>query len=147
MEPKAATTSTSIPNKVHFQPAMPPIVEETQESLCSTKQFPRDYIPSRKPSAKQVHLQKKARYPLVEPPIPEGVIVEGDMLGMIPALKYVDHEIKDEKKFPELVPNTFLRKFITPENYMIVIEPQVFSRGLKNAGLLKLFDITHFRWN
>jgi hypothetical protein len=103
--------STSVPKKPCGQPATPPVVEETQEASSSIKIFHRDYIPPRNPSTKQVHLQKDAKYPLVEPPIPEGVIVEGDMLGLIPALKYADHDITDENKFPELVPNKFLRKY------------------------------------
>jgi len=60
---------------------------------------------------------------LMEPPIPEGVIVEGDMLGLIPTLKYVDHDITDEKKFPDLVPSKFLKKHISSETQMIVIQP------------------------
>jgi hypothetical protein len=83
------------------------VVEETEEASSSTSIFPRDYIPSRKPSTKQVHLQKDAKYFLWSHLIPEGVIVEGDMLGLIPTLKYVDHDITDEKKFPELVPTSF----------------------------------------
>jgi hypothetical protein len=35
----------------------------------------------------------------MEPPIPEGVIVEGDMLGLIPALKYTNHDITNENNF------------------------------------------------
>jgi hypothetical protein len=83
----------------------------------------------------------------MEPPIPEGVIVEGDMLGLIPALKYVDHDITDENKFPELVPNKFLKKYISSETHMIVIEPQVWATGLQKEGLLNLFDIPHFGWS
>jgi len=46
----------------------------------------------------------------MEPPIIEGIIVEGDMLVMILALNYVNHDIIDEKKFPYLVPMKFLKK-------------------------------------
>jgi hypothetical protein len=103
--------------------------------------------PTKKSINTHVHLQKEARYPLVEPPIPEGIIIEGDMLGMIPALKYVDHDITDENKFLELVPSKFLMKFISFETHMIIIEPQVWDRGLQKAGLLNLFDIPHFGWS
>jgi hypothetical protein len=85
-------------------------------------------------------------YPLVEPLIPGGVIVEGYMLGMILALKYVDHDITNEKKFPELVPNNFMMKSISFETHMIIIEPQVWARGLQKEGILNLFDIPHFGW-
>jgi hypothetical protein len=51
-------------------------------------------------------LQRDAKYELVEPEIPEGVIMDGDMLGMIPHLKYIDHDIIDEIIFG-LVPSKF----------------------------------------
>jgi hypothetical protein len=100
MEPKAATSSTSVPNKFHNQPTMSLVVEETQEASSSAKRFPRDYILPRNSLAEHVHLYKEVIYPLVDPLIPEGIIIEGDMLGLIPTLKYVDHDITDEKKFP-----------------------------------------------
>jgi hypothetical protein len=74
-------------------------------------------------------LQKEARYPLIKPPIP-GVIIEGGMLGMISTLKYVDHDIIDESKFSELIPSKFPMRFISFEIHMIVIEPDMWDRGL-----------------
>jgi hypothetical protein len=38
----------------------------------------------------------------MEPEIPSRVIVEGDMLGVVLSLKFVDHELSDEKKIPHL---------------------------------------------
>jgi hypothetical protein len=48
----------------------------------------------------------------MDPPIPEVVIVEGDKLGLIPALKYANHDITDENKVIELLPSKFLNKYI-----------------------------------
>jgi len=45
------------------------------------------------------------------------------MIGLIPMLKYGDDDITNENKFPELVPKNFLRKYISVEIDMIVIEP------------------------
>jgi hypothetical protein len=129
MEPKETTTSALVPKKLHNQPTTPPVVEETKEVVFSSKRFPRDYILSRNPSSTHVHLHKEARYPLIEPPIP-GVIIEGGMLGMISTLKYVDHDIIDESKFSELIPSKFPMKFISFEIHMIVIEPDMWDRGL-----------------
>jgi len=98
--PMAVETSTSVPNKNQTQPVMMPVVEETTEASSPTSWFPKDYIPLINPSSKQVNLHKDAKYPLMEPLIPEGVIVEGDMLCMIPGLKYVNHDITNEEKFP-----------------------------------------------
>jgi hypothetical protein len=121
------------------------VVEETHEASSSIEIFPRDYIPPRKPPIPEG--VKYVKYPLVESPIPEGVIVEGDMLGLIPTLKYVEHEIIEENKFPKLVPNKLLIKSISSRTHMIVIEPQVWARGLQKTCLLNLFDITHFGWS
>jgi hypothetical protein len=126
---------------------MPLVVEETKEYPSSFEQFQRDYILSRKTSTKHVHLQKEAIYPLVEPLILDGVIVEGDMLGMILALKYTDDDITNENKFPKLVPNKFLMKFISPKTHMIIIKPHVWDRGFQKEGLLNLFNIMHFGWS
>jgi len=70
--------------------------------------------------------------------------MEGDMLGMIPALKYVDHDITKEKMFPELVPNKFLKKYISSETHMIATEPHVWTMGLQKEGIMNHFDIPHF---
>jgi hypothetical protein len=83
-------------------------------------------------------------YLLVEPSIPEGIIVEGDMLGLMPTLKYVDHDVTCENKFMELVLGKFFLKSISSKAHMIFIEPQVWARGLQKVGLLKLFNIPHF---
>jgi hypothetical protein len=66
------------------------------------------------------------------------------MLGMIPALKYTDHDIIDENKFLELIPSKFLMKFIISKTHMIIIKPQVWDRGLHKEGLIKKIDIPHF---
>jgi hypothetical protein len=66
------------------------------------------------------------------------------MLGLIPYLKYNDHDIIDEKKFLELVPSKFLMRFISSETHMIVIEPQLQGGGCRNHVLLNLFDILYF---
>jgi len=80
----------------------------------------------------------------MEPPILEGVIVEGDMIAMIPALRYVDHDIIDEKKFLELVPNNFLKNQISSKTHMIFIRPHIWDTRLQKEGILNLFDIPHF---
>jgi hypothetical protein len=42
------------------------------------------------------------KYPLVTLEIPVGLIVEGDMLRNIVSLKFSNHNITDEHKFPVL---------------------------------------------
>jgi hypothetical protein len=55
----------------------------------------RDYIPPRKDIAPQVTLPKNDKYPLVTPEIPHGGIIEGDLMGKVVALNFLDHDIKD----------------------------------------------------
>jgi hypothetical protein len=95
--PTTTTTSASVPKKPCSHLATLLVLKETQEASSLVKQFPRDYIPPRNSLVTYVHLHKEVRYPLVEPSIPEGIIIEGDMLGLILALKYADHDITDEK--------------------------------------------------
>jgi hypothetical protein len=103
--PKAAATSTSTPKKPHSKPPIVPVQEETPGALASelsSTKFPRYYTPLSKYTAKPVNLSKDAKYELVELEIPPGVIIEEYMLGLIHGLKYVDHDITDEKKFMDL---------------------------------------------
>jgi hypothetical protein len=77
----------------------------------SEPRFPHDYIPPRKDDAPPVTLQKNPDYMLVTPDIPEEVIIDEDMLGKVPQLKYAYHDITDVVKFPELAPmNTWNSK-------------------------------------
>jgi hypothetical protein len=102
---------------------MSSLVEETHEASSSFDKIPRDYISLINPSVEHVHLKKEERYPLFDPLILEGVKLEWDMLGMILSLKYVDYDITNEKKSPELIPSKFLMKFISLETHMVIIEP------------------------
>jgi hypothetical protein len=45
---------------------------------------------------------------MVTPNILEAVIIDEDMLGRVPQLKYVDNDITDVEKLPELAPHEYL---------------------------------------
>jgi hypothetical protein len=92
--------------------------------------FPRDYIPPRKDTTNPVNLSKDGKYKLVEPEIPPRVIVEEDMLGLIPSLKYVDHDSMDKKKFAEVVSSNYLKRYISAEKKLVVIEPEIWATML-----------------
>jgi hypothetical protein len=72
------------------------------------------------------------------------VIVEEDMLDFIPSLKYVDHDVTHEKKFPELASGKYLKRYISAETKIVVIEPEIWETGLHKPSILNLFDIPHF---
>jgi hypothetical protein len=57
-------------------------------------------VPPRKPTTKQVKLQKELKYELVELEITPGVIIEEDMLDTVGSLRYANHDLTDMKKFP-----------------------------------------------
>ena len=67
--------------------------------------FTRDYIPLRKYNAKPVKLKMEARYKMVTLTITTRVIIDEDMLGKVPKLKYVDHDITYTTKFLKISPN------------------------------------------
>jgi hypothetical protein len=60
---------------------------------------------------------------LVTLEIPSGVIIEGDMLGNIVALKFVDHDITDEKKFSKIAWEKSLCPKIVLGTGAILLEP------------------------
>jgi hypothetical protein len=66
------------------------------------------------------------------------------MLGLIPILKYADDYITDEKKSSKLAPNKYLKRYISQETKLVVIEPDIWATWLQNDDILNLFDITHF---
>jgi hypothetical protein len=80
----------------------------------SESRFHRDYIPPRKDDAPSVTLQKTPNYTMVTPDIPEEFIIDEDMLGKVPQLKYVDHDIMDATKFPKLAPHEYLEFKLDP---------------------------------
>jgi hypothetical protein len=91
----------------------PPKVATTTLSGMKKQRIVR-YIPPRKLTTKLVRLQKEAKYELVEPEIPPGVIIEEDMLGIMENLKYANHDLSNEKKFLELALKKYLKTIIFP---------------------------------
>jgi hypothetical protein len=91
-----------------------------------------------------VRLSKDAKYPLMEPKIPPGVIMEKYRLGLISNLKYAYHDIMDEKKFSELAKSTYLKRYISTETHMIMIDIQTWEIGMEKVDIQDLFEIPHF---
>jgi hypothetical protein len=59
-------------------------------------------------------LKKDSKYPLVTSDIPNGVIIDEDILGKVSQLKYADHDITNTTKFLELVSGEYLEMRIDP---------------------------------
>jgi hypothetical protein len=58
-------------------------------------------------------------------------MVEGDMLGAVLSLKFVDHDLEDTKKYPEIAPKNYLRTLIDLETSFIRVEPKTWASGLE----------------
>jgi hypothetical protein len=91
-----------------------------------------------------VKLQKEGKYELMEPEIPPDVIVEADMLGTVPNLKFEDHELSYQKKFLELALRKYLNTDIFPETSFIMVEPKPWAARLEKSDILNLQQILHF---
>jgi hypothetical protein len=68
-----------------------------------------------------------------------------ELLGKISNLKYMDHDITDAQKFPELERDQYLCTTTVQETGEIVLEPQEWASGLDRVGILNVLDIPHFR--
>jgi hypothetical protein len=56
--------------------------------------------------------RKKPTTKIVLPRIPEGVQVEPQLLDHVGKLKYSDHEVLDDTKYPELAPRVFMQNIV-----------------------------------
>jgi len=110
----------------------------------SLENFPRAYVPPRKPTAKQVRLQKEANYDLVTPLIPPKVVVEKDMLGMAGNLIFSDQNLAYLKNFLELAQKNYLRTSLRPDSLIITVVLQEWAIGLQKIDTLNMLEIPHF---
>jgi hypothetical protein len=76
-----------------------------------------------KSTGNQDKLPKELKYEIVEPEIPPGLIIEGDMSGTIENLNFADHDLVDIKKFPELGPDKYMRTKLIMDSQVVIVEP------------------------
>jgi hypothetical protein len=96
-------------------------------------------------NAPPIKVPANGKYPLETSPVPPGVSIEGDMLDKVVSLKFMDHDITDEQKFPELAREKYLCTKSIPGTRAIVLETQVWETRLEKLGILNLMEIPHFR--
>jgi hypothetical protein len=80
----------------------------------------------------------------VLPRIPEGAQVDPQLLGHIEKLKYSDHDVEDETKYPELAPQVFIQTIVVNPLRGTVTTPHQWATGLDRIGILGLLKIPHF---
>jgi hypothetical protein len=88
--------------------------------------------------------RKKPAAEIVLPRIPEGVQVGPDLLGYIGKLKYSDHDVADEDKFPELAKRVFLQTTGINRLENRSISHSNGQTGLEKTRILGLLDLPHF---
>jgi hypothetical protein len=107
------------------RPVASPEVEEVAGASTSVPptRFHRDYLPPRMENAPPVNVPANGKYPLPIAPVPDGVSSDEDMLGKISSLKFMDHDITDAQKFPELAREKYLHTRSIPGIGEILLEP------------------------
>jgi hypothetical protein len=108
-----------VPKKVLTKesPVEPEVVEVEKtlgESSSLDARLPCDYIPPRKYDSPPVTVPKNVNQILVMPNIPEEVMIDEDMLGKVPQLRYAYHDITNMEKLPELVVHYYLGLKVDP---------------------------------
>jgi hypothetical protein len=76
-----------------------------------------------------INVPANGKYPLSIAPVLTGVSSEEDMLGKISNLKFMDHDITDAHKFPELARDQYLCTRSIPGTGEILLEPQEWAWG------------------
>jgi hypothetical protein len=70
--------------------------------------------------------------------------VDPQLLGHVRKLKYSDHEVADETKYPELAPHVFMHKVVVNQLRETITQPHQWVTGLNKTGILGLLKIPHF---
>jgi hypothetical protein len=88
--------------------------------------------------------RKKPAVEIVLPRIPARVQVGPELLGHVGKLKYSDHDIADEAKFPELAQRIFIHTMSTNRVGEPINHPYQWETRMEKTGILGLLDLPHF---
>ena len=88
--------------------------------------------------------RKKPTVEIVLPRIPEGVQVELQLPCHVGKLKYSDHDVSDDTKYPELTPKVFMQNMVVNQLGETISQPHQWKVGLDRTGILGLLQIPHF---
>jgi hypothetical protein len=88
--------------------------------------------------------RKKPAAEIVLPCIPDGVQVEPQLLGQVGKLKYSDHDVSDETKFPELAQRVFMQTITVNQLGEMISQPHQWAVGLDRTRILGLLKLPHF---
>jgi hypothetical protein len=86
-----------------------------------------------------------AKYPLPITPVLKGVRKEEDMLGKVDNLKFMDNDITDTHKFPELARDQYVCTKTDPAAGKNLVEAQAWASGLeKFRGVTKSMHVSRY---
>jgi hypothetical protein len=88
--------------------------------------------------------RKKPTTEIVLPRIPEGVQVEPQLLGHVGKLKYSDHDVSDETKYPKLASRVFMQNIVVNQLGEMISQPHQWAVGLDRTSILGLLKLPHF---
>jgi hypothetical protein len=80
----------------------------------------------------------------VLPRIPDGVQVDLQLLGHIRKLKYFDHDVSDETKYPKLAPRVFMKNIVINQLGEMINQPHQWAARLDRTRILGFLKLPHF---
>jgi hypothetical protein len=87
---------------------------------------------------------KKPTAEIVLPHIPDGVQVDPQLLGHIGKLKYSDHDVSDETKYPELALRVFMQNIVVNQLGEMISQPHQWAVGLDRTRILGFSQTSTF---
>jgi hypothetical protein len=88
--------------------------------------------------------RKKPAAEIVLPRTPEGIQVDSQLLGHVGKLKFSDHDVADERKYPELAPQVFSETIVVNPFGGTITKPRKWAARLDRTRILGLLKIPHF---
>jgi hypothetical protein len=64
-------------------------------------------------------------------------------MGHIGKIKYFDHDVSDETKYPELASRVFMKNIVVNQLGEMIIQPHQWAVGLDRIGILGLLKLPH----
>lgn len=97
--------------------------------------------------APRVHVHTAQRYTIPQPHIPAAVAIEGSLVDKVYKLRFVDHDLQDENKFPDFRPQYFMKAVVIEKDNPLELQFQQWALGLETSKITNLMDIPHFGHN
>jgi hypothetical protein len=78
------------------------------------------------------------------PRVPEGVQVDPQLLGHVGKLKYSDHDVSHDTKYPKFVPRVFMQNIVVNQLGKMISQPNQWAVGLDRIGILGFLKLPYF---